>query len=84
MSGPPLSTAPGDTPLRRWGRRAVTIPAYLLALALFAALYLVALLPVLALDLALRRRLATVRFLTAVLVYLAFECFGVAWIAAHL
>ncbi len=84
MSGPPLSTAPGDTLLRRWGRRAVTIPAYLLALALFAALYLAALLPVLALDLALRRRLAALRFLTAVLVYLAFECLGVAWIAVLL
>ena len=82
MSGPPLSTAPGDTSLRRWGRRAVTVPAYLLALLVFAALYLTALVPVLALDLALRRRLAALRFLTAVLVYLAFENFGVAWIGA--
>ncbi|HEU4382865.1 MAG TPA: 1-acyl-sn-glycerol-3-phosphate acyltransferase [Anaeromyxobacteraceae bacterium] len=81
MSGPPLSTAPGDTPLRRWGRRALTVPGYLVALVAAAALYLLALVPVLALDLALRRRLAAVRFLTAVLVYLAFENFGVAWIA---
>lgn len=80
MSGPPLSTAPGDTLLRRWGRRAVTVPAYLGALVLVAALYLLALVPVLALDLALRRRLAGLRFLTAVLIYLAFEALGIAWL----
>ena len=82
MSGPPLSTAPGDTRLRRWGRRLVTVPACLGALAVFAALYLLTLIPVLALDLALRRRLAALRFLTAVLLYLSFEVLGVAWMGA--
>ncbi|HEY6106451.1 MAG TPA: hypothetical protein VIV59_10740, partial [Anaeromyxobacteraceae bacterium] len=82
MSGPPLSNAPGDTRLRRWGRRAVTVPAYLAALAIVAVLYLLALVPVLALDLAFRRRLAALRFLTALLLYLAFEVLGVAWMAA--
>jgi hypothetical protein len=84
VSGPPLSTAPGDTRLRRWGRRLVTVPACLAALAVFAALYLLTLIPVLALDLAFRRRLAALRFLTAVLLYLAFEVLGVAWMGALL
>ena len=82
MSAPPLSTAPGDTRFRRWGRRAVTIPAYLTALVAFAGIWLLALVPVLALDLAFRRRLAALRFLTAVLVYLAFEALGIAWLGA--
>jgi len=82
VSGPPLSVAPGDTRIRRWGRRAVTVPAYLAALAVVAGLYLLALPPVLALDLAIRRRLAGLRFLTALLLYLAFEVLGVAWMGA--
>ena len=68
--------------MRRWGRRLVTVPAYLGALAVFAALYLLALIPALALDLAFRRRLAALRFLTAVLLYLSFEVLGVAWMGA--
>jgi 1-acyl-sn-glycerol-3-phosphate acyltransferase len=82
VTGPPLSIAPGDTRLRRWGRRALTISASAGALALTAALYLVALVPVLALDLLGRRRLAGVRFLTAMVLYLAFEVLGIAWMGA--
>ncbi len=82
MTGPPLSIAPGDNRLRRWGRRALTIPGSFGALALAAALYLVALVPALALDLLRRRRLAGVRFLTAMVLYFAFEALGVAWMGA--
>ena len=79
---PPLSVAPGDNRLRRWGRRALTIPGSVGTLVLAVPLYLVALLPALAVDLVGRRRLAGVRFLTAMLLYLAFEVLGVAWLGA--
>ena len=78
MSAPRLFTAPGDTRLRRWTRRAVTIPACLAAFASAAALYPAALVLALALDLPGRRRLAATRFITAVLLYLAFEVLGLA------
>lgn len=78
MSAPLLFTAPGDTALRRWARRAVTVPAYLIAFVLAAALYPLALAVALPLDLALRRRLAASRFATALVLYLAFEFLGLA------
>lgn len=78
MPAPPLFTAPGDTTLSRRARRAVTIPAYLLAFVLSAALYPLALAVALPLDLALRRRLAGSRFASALVLYLAFEAAGVA------
>lgn len=58
-------------------RRTVTIPAFVLAFVAWVGL-LPAMLPIaLAIDLALRRRLAAVRFLLAVPVFLGFELFGV-------
>jgi 1-acyl-sn-glycerol-3-phosphate acyltransferase len=78
----PLLAAPGDTMFHRVLRRAVTIPAFLLALLAWSAL-LPALLPLaLAVDLLLRRRLATVRFVVAVLLFFAFEIFGVLAVAS--
>jgi 1-acyl-sn-glycerol-3-phosphate acyltransferase len=72
----PLSTAPGDTPLRRWARRAVTVPGFLLAFAVAATLYPL-LLPAAALVDALRRsRLSRSRALTVIMAYLAFEAIG--------
>ncbi len=78
----PLATAPGDTPLRRWARRAVTIPGFVFVFAALAGLY-PALLPVTAaLDLARRRPMPLSRALTALLAYLAFETLGLVSLAA--
>ena len=69
---------PGDGPLQRTLRRAVTVPAFLLALLAWSALLPFSLPLALAHDLLLRRRLAATRFVAAVLAFLAFEGFGVA------
>jgi 1-acyl-sn-glycerol-3-phosphate acyltransferase len=73
----PLAPAPGDTLLLRVLRRSVTIPLFFGALLGWIAL-LPALAPLaLVADLLLRRRLASLRFVAAVLLFLSFECFGV-------
>jgi 1-acyl-sn-glycerol-3-phosphate acyltransferase len=74
--------APGDTVLRRVLRRCVTIPAFLAALLGWTALLPVLLPLALAFDLALRRRLAAVRFVAAVLLFFGFEIFGVLAVGA--
>jgi 1-acyl-sn-glycerol-3-phosphate acyltransferase len=79
---PPPQPAPGDGPLQRVLRRSVTIPAFALALLGWTALLPVLLPLALAIDLPLRRRLAATRFVLALLVFLAFEVFGVAAVAA--
>jgi len=73
----PVLHAPGDTVLRRVLRRCVTIPAFLAALLGWTALLPVLLPLALAFDLLLRRRLAALRFVAAVLLFFGFEIFGV-------
>ena len=70
---------------RRWTRRVITVPGYLLAFALAVVLLPVLLPLAAAVDLVHRERMATTRFLAAVTLYLAFEALGLAvlgWIFA--
>jgi 1-acyl-sn-glycerol-3-phosphate acyltransferase len=75
----PARSRPGDDgPLARWGRRALTIPAFALAFAVAWAASPLLLPAALGLDLLRRRRLAATRAAATVLVYLLFEMLGLA------
>jgi 1-acyl-sn-glycerol-3-phosphate acyltransferase len=78
----PTPPVPGDGPLRRVLRRALTIPAFVLGLLGWLALLPAVLPAALVVDLLLRRRLAATRGCVALLAFLAFEVYGVAAVAA--
>lgn len=73
---PPVSTPPGESPLGRLARRAVSFPTLALAFAAAWAASPLLLSLALAADLVRRRRLATLRAAAIVLLYLLFEMVG--------
>lgn len=76
---------PGETRAARWGRRALTIPGFALALALALSLAPLLLPLAAAVDLVRGTRLASARALLAVLLYLVLEVaglVGLAWLLA--
>lgn len=81
---PSPRAAPADDLLHRVLRRSVTMPAFFLGLLGWTALLPLSLPLALASDLVLRRRLAASRFVLALLAFLAFECFGVLAVTAHI
>src|SRR5512145_3298897 len=80
---PTLRAAPADDLLHRILRRSVTMPAFFLGLLGWTVLLPVSLPLALASDLIRHRRLASTRFVLALQAFLAFECFGVLAVTAH-
>jgi 1-acyl-sn-glycerol-3-phosphate acyltransferase len=77
LTAPPAA-APGETLLGRWARRAIAIPAFLLAFLALAALFPLLFPVALAVDAVRRRRLALTRALCVLLLFFAFEALGLA------